>query len=281
MTSGKRGIVISPPIQKLQPGVIRVGGYLSKCDIRKYLLYWDEIDYPDNSVVSVDAGTDMQFLIDSGFASRTYVHFQAFVSSDNFEEFLLKAQQEAFDKRNQHEPGAWSLAQPTDEPCFANAQSSLAIEFELWNALPVPSQDVPLDKILQFKAKRSDELLALRAFLDEMYQTIVSSADIPRAKNTQLMKLELSLKNVDRVLGEHGISKMMTSLRGYIAGDYGNILGASSAASCVGPLIGLDPFTAGVLGAGIAFAIKPILSPRAPQGTHPLVYVSSIRKSFR
>ena len=45
-------------------------------------------------------------------------------------------------------------------------------------------------------------------------------------------------------------------------------------------LIGVDPVTAGVLTAGFAFAIKPILSPRAPQGTHPLVYVSSFRQSF-
>lgn len=279
MTPGKRGIVISPPFERLQTGIIRVGGYLSTHDIRKYLLYWDEIDYPDNNFISVDAGTDMQYLIDSGFASRTQVSFQYDLDPAN--EFLLEAQQAAFDKRNQHEPGAWSLAQPVDEPFFANAQSSLAIEYELWNALPVPSHDVPLGDILEFKAKRRDELLALRVFLDEMHQAIVSSADIPRAKSTQLTKLELSLKDVDRVLGEHGISKMMTSLRGFIAGEYGNILGAGSAASCVGPLIGIDPFTAGALGAGFAFAIKPILSPRAPQGTHPLVYVSSIRQSFR
>ena len=280
MTPGKRGIVISPPFERLQPGGIRVGGYLSTCDIRKYLLYWDEIDYPDNDFVSVDAGTDMQYLIDSGFASRTRVSFQGGVSSGNGE-FFLAAQQAAFDKHNKLEPGAWCLAQPVDEPCFATAQSSLAIEYELWNALPVPTHDVPLNEILEFKAKRRDELPTLRVFLDEMHQAIIASADIPRTKNTQLANLELSIKDVDRVLGEHGISKMMTSLRGYIAGDYGNILGAGSAASCVGPLIGLDPFTAGVLGAGFAFAIKPILSPRAPQGTHPLIYVSSIRQSLR
>ena len=146
MTPGKRGIVISPPFERLQTGGIHVGGYLSTCDIRKYLLYWDEIDYPDNNFVSVDAGTDMQYLIDSGFASRTRVSFQGGVSSGNGE-FFLAAQQAAFDKRNQLEPGAWSLAQPVNEPYFASAQSSLAIEFELWNALPVPSQDVPLNEI--------------------------------------------------------------------------------------------------------------------------------------
>lgn len=73
----------------------------------------------------------------------------------------------------------------------------------------------------------------------------------------------------------------MTSLRGYIAGEYGNILTATSFASLGGSFIGIDPVAAGVLGAGIAFAIKPILSPHAPQGTHPLLYVNSIRKSFK
>jgi hypothetical protein len=280
MTPAKRGIVISPPFAKLPAGGVRVGGYLSTFEIRKHLLYWDEIDYPDNNFISVDAGSDMQYLIDSGVALRTRVSFQGGVSSGSGE-FFLEAQQVAFDKHNQLEPGAWSLAQPVDEPFFANVQSSLAIEFELWNSLPVPSNDVPLNEILEFKAKRRDELLALRVFLDEMHQAVISSADIPRAKNTQLSKLELSLKDVDRVLGEHGIRKIMTSLRGYIAGEYGNVLAAGGAGSWVGPLIGIDPVTAGALGAGFAFAIKPILSPRAPSGTHPLVYVSSIRQSFR
>jgi hypothetical protein len=275
MTPGKRGIVISPPFARLQNGGVRVGGYLSTIEIRKYMLYWDEIDYPDNDFVSVDAGTDMQCLIDCGFASRTRVSFQGGVSSGEGE-FFLAAQQAAFDEHNQLEPGAWSMAQPVDEPYFANAPSSLSIEYEIWNMLPVPSNDVPLNEILEFKAKRRDELLALRVFLDEMHQAILSSADIPRAKNTQLAKLELALKDVDRVLGEYGIGKLMTSLRGYIAGEYGSILGGAS----FGPLIGVDPITAGVLTAGFAFAIKPILSPRAPQGTHPLVYVSSIRQTF-
>lgn len=279
MTPSKRGIVISPPFSRLPTGGIQVGGYLSTYEIRKYLLYWDELDYPDNSFVSVDAGSDMQFLINTGVASRTKVSFQGSVSSGSGE-FFLAAQQAAFDKHNKLEPGAWSLAQSADEPLFINAQSSPAIEYELWNALPVPQHDVPLNEILEFKAKRRDELLALRVYLDEMHEAVISSADIPRAKNTQLTKLELALKDVDRVLGEHGISKLMTSLRGYIAGEYGNILGAGGAGSWVGPLIGIDPFTAGAVAAGFAFAIKPILSPRTPQGTHPLVYVSSIRKSF-
>lgn len=280
MTPLKRGIVISPPFSRLPTGGIGVGGHLSTFEIRKYLLYWDKIDYPDNNFISVDAGSDMQYLIESGVASRTKVVFKGNVSSGDGE-FFLKAQQVAFDKHNQSDPGAWSLAQPVDEPFFANAQLSQAIEYELYNALPVPINDVPLNEILEFKLKHRDELLALRVSLDEMHEAVISSQDIKRATNTQLTKLEQSLKVVDQVLGEYGIGKMMTSLRGYIAGKYGNILTATSFASLVGPFIGIDPVTAGVLGAAIAFAIKPILSPHAPQGTHPLVYINSIRKSFK
>lgn len=59
----KRGIVISPPFEVLRGGGINCGGSPSPADLRKYLLYWDEIDYPDNNFVSVGGGPDIDFLI--------------------------------------------------------------------------------------------------------------------------------------------------------------------------------------------------------------------------
>ena len=62
----KRGIVISPPFVVLPEGGISCGGSPSSADLRKYLLYWDEIDYPDNNFVSIGADPDMEFLISAG-----------------------------------------------------------------------------------------------------------------------------------------------------------------------------------------------------------------------
>lgn len=280
MTPDKRGIVISPPFKAIPTGGIQVGGYLTTHEIRKYLFYWDEIDYPDNNFVSVDAGPEIQFLIEAGVARRTRIKFQGSVSSGSGE-FFLQAQQAAFDKHDQMEPGCWSFAQPVTEPHFAYATMQPVIEYELWNSLPVPSNDVPLDEILEFKARRRDELLLLRVHLDDMYEEIIAAADVPRAKNKQLMKIQSAIVDIDKALADSGVKKVITSLRGYIAGEFGNIAGTGMAAAGLAPaLIGMDPLTAGLVGSGFAFAIKPLMAPRKHTNPHPLVYISSIRKSF-
>lgn len=277
--SAKRGIVISPPFEVLTGGGISCGGNPSPADLRKYLLYWDEIDYPSNNFVYVDGGQDIDFLIETKIASRTHIQFQGAMSSGNGE-FFLMAQQAAFEKHDKEQPGAWSVAQLGATPYFPNTRPSLAIEYQLWNALPVPQADVPLNEILEFKAKRHAELLALRVYLDEMYQSVISSADIPRAANTQITKLEGALKEIDRTLGESGIRKVITSLRGFIAGEFTNIAGTGLGAAGVAPFIEISPLVAAVAGAGIAFAVKPVLSPRAPKESHPLMYVASVRKEL-
>lgn len=277
--TAKRGIVISPPYEVLAGGGIRCGGSPSPADLRKYLLYWDKIDYPDNNFVSVGAGPDIDFLIQAKVATRTRVQFQGALSSGNGEFFLI-AQQAAFEKHDKEQPSAWSLAQLGENPHFANTSPSLAIEYQLWNALPVPQADVPLNDILEFKEKRHAELLGLRVYLDEMYQSIVSAADIPRATNTQILKLEGALKEIDRTLTESGIRKAITYLRGFIAGEFTNIAGTGLGAAGVAPFIGISPLAAAAFGAGIAFAVKPVLSPPARKESHPLIYVSSVRKEL-
>lgn len=275
----KRGIVISPPFEVLPEGGIRCGGGPSQEDIRKYLLYWDEIDYPDNNFVSIGADPDIQFLISSGVATRTRVQFQGSMLSGNGE-FFLMAQQAAFEKHDNETPGLWSLAQLSHTPYFANSTPTIAIEYQLWNTLPVPTADVPLNEILEFKEKRKDELLALRIYLDEMYQSVSSATDIPRATNLEISKLGLALGEIDRTLDESGISKALASLRGYISGEFTNITGTGLGAAGIAPFIEMSPLIAGAIGAGIAFAVKPAFSPKARAGTHPLTYVSSIKKGL-
>lgn len=277
--SDKRGIVISPPFTVLSEGGFTCGGDPSPADLRKYLLYWDEIDYPDNNLISIGAGPDLEFLITAGAASRTRVQFQGSISSGNGE-FFLAAQQAVFDKRDNESPGHWSLAQLSTAPYFANSTPTISVEYQLWNMLPVPQADVPLNEILEFKLVRRDELVALRVYLDDLYQSIISAADVPRAKSTQIAKLEIALSEVDRVLGESGIAKKMSSLRGFIAGEFTNITGTGLGAAGIAPFIDMSPLAAGAIGAGVAFAIRPVLSPKKHKTLHPLTYVSSIGREL-
>jgi hypothetical protein len=91
------------------------------------------------------------------------------------------AQAAALQMNNQREPGLWSMAQ-VGRTVFLPPEVSheaQAIEIELYNALPIPSDEVSLDDILLFKDRRNDELLALRRAMDRLYLEVVNTAAFP------------------------------------------------------------------------------------------------------
>jgi hypothetical protein len=273
----KRGIVISPPFEVLPEGGIKFGGNISAFELRKYLLYWDEIDYPDNNIISIGTSPDIKFLIEAGVVIRTRQQLIGRFSLDNGEIFL-SAQQAAFEKHQKENPGLWSLAQLSQIPHFPDSKLFPAIEFELWKCLPTPNLDVPLNEILEFKDKRSSELISLRVYMDEMYQNIISTADIPRAKDTAITKLEKALADVNQTLDEFGISKIISSLRGYISGDFIN--DASFGLSSMSITTQLPTIASFAIGASFSFLVKKLPSPRAQLNSHPLTYISSIHKEL-
>jgi hypothetical protein len=54
---------------------------------------------------------------------------------------------------------------------------------------------VPLQDILEFKARRGDELLALRGHLEQIYQRVVSAGDGPLAWRSEVGALERSISD--------------------------------------------------------------------------------------
>jgi len=238
----KSGIVISPPFVPLPRG-IRVSGCLEGAELRKYLLYWDVIDYPDNNIISMALCPDLQFLHDVGVLKRTLVRFSGSISVDST--IFISAQQTAFDVNSKNEPGQWSLAQASNSIFFPNAVNALAIEFSLKNMLPTPSAEVPLTDILEFKQKRQTELESLRVHLDDVYQLVINSADIPHAMNAQIRRLELSLADLNSTLNESKIKKTITSLRNYISGEFSSALGMGLGGAGISTFIGMSPLLAG------------------------------------
>src|SRR5574341_700437 len=56
-----------------------------------------------------------------------------------------------------------------------DSETKTAVGIELFRALPVPSQDVPIAEILEFKRKRWDELLRFRHAMDGLYDKAINS----------------------------------------------------------------------------------------------------------
>lgn len=275
----KKGIVLSPPFKILDTGGIQCGGDPAPLDLRKYLMYWDEIDYPTNNFIHISSH-DMDYLENAKFLKRTRINFSGTVNSGKGE-FFVAAQEAALRQNQEHEPGCWSLAQLSGVPFYTQQTSGLVIDFELYGMLPVPSEDTPLNDILEFKAKRKDELVAFRVYLDDVYQKIISSADIPRAKNTELIKLELAIKDLDKVLSENLITSTVTSIRNTINLDFSGVVGAGLGAAGISSMIGMSPLLAGMASAGVVVAFKSLVMPNSTNCPAQFSYLNSIRTNFK
>jgi hypothetical protein len=88
-----------------------------------------------------------------------------------------------------------------------------ALEIELYNVLPVPSDEVSLDDILWFKDRRNDELLALREAMDGLYLGAIDSSDGPRAKTAAIARLERSLRDLHKVVNESWAPKLLSRFK--------------------------------------------------------------------
>lgn len=275
----KKGIVLSPPFTPIFTGGVQCGGEPDPLELRKYLMYWDEIDYPSNSFINVTS-PDIEFLETTESLKRTNVRFQGTVHSGRGE-FFIAAQEAAFNKNEQEEPGCWSLAQQSTEPFYTNRYQGTAIDFELYGMLPIPSTDTPLNDILEFKEKQKDELLAFRVYLNDIYLQILSSADIPRAKNTELTRLEAAIKDLDKLLKENAIKRTVSNIRNTINIDFSGIVGAGLGSAGIASLIQMSPLIAGMAGAGLVVGFKTMIMPNQQSCPSHFNYLKSIRENFK
>ncbi len=61
---------------------------------------------------------------------------------------------------------------------------------ELHRAIPIPTKDVPLAEILQFKSHRNDELLRLRQLLESFVFEIKESTEKPSALQRRIAEVD-------------------------------------------------------------------------------------------
>lgn len=199
---------------------------MNDASIRRYAIYWDKIDLPSTNLFSSGLTKDEQFLEKAGVLTRTNVLFQdntfdltpigeGKAEAPNYARKCRAIPFIAFEIHEKAESGTWSVAQEGRTLAVPKeyAVHQRAIEVELCNALPEPDSNVPLEKVLEFKMKRNSELSALRGELDDMYQSILASADFPRARVTAISRIEMAVSNVSRAMGESFLTRQMRSMK--------------------------------------------------------------------
>jgi hypothetical protein len=210
----KRGIIITPEIKTLAGGGIFIkSSEITPEQLRLSLLFWDEIDWPDNNIISIGSSSqDLDFLSQCGIFNRTKVNFQNFQNEANL---MLTMQDMVLKEKNRLNPGLWSIERIGNDLTAIQGitHMSKSIEFELYNAIPIPHKDVPFNDILEFKEKYRSDLIALRSVLDEMYLNIIKSPDPILAKNVALTRLSGAISDVHKAMQSQSIIRSLTSYK--------------------------------------------------------------------
>lgn len=283
----ERGIVITPNYKILNNGRgIQISGGVEPVNLRKYLLFWDKIDYPVNNMIHIGGGSDIDFLIQENIAKRTDIRFLKMEAHENGFIFLA-SQMAAYDQNNKLENQAWSIAQPTNLLLIpgADAKYQGCLEFELYEALQIPTAEVPLQDVFEFKNRRLSELLALRDSMDLIVDQIMGAQDIPKRKSKALNKLHRDLNDFNRAMKETKFQKVKSSLTVIATDPWFGVAGAIALSKDYLPE-NYQPYVQALnvaaLGAcALKFAYNEMsVGKNVPNEFRHFAYLSSIKREF-
>jgi hypothetical protein len=190
---GGRGIMLVPTFyeQGTGPEVFTVAD-LSAEQLRFGLCFWDRIAWPYTPYFSSAGNTDTDFLSSAGVLLRPEIKLQPNLTSAG--KGLAESYFGAYQELEEKEPGRWSLSAAAEFDIKSFLGDHIApdrgITVSLHRAIPIPTRDVPLHDLLEFKQKRDPELLALRAELDNCKRLITSSTDRAEAFATQRDRID-------------------------------------------------------------------------------------------
>ncbi|PTQ64452.1 hypothetical protein C8J45_103301 [Sphingomonas sp. PP-CE-3G-477] len=225
LKTGERGLVLMPPM-RFDGDQVKMKSRIDRQELRLGLLLWDRIDSPTSNIILTNIGTDGQFLLAEGFVQRSHIEYSP--GPDGIAD-ALDAPLTAFRSLDAREPGQWSLARGDRSLSFAKpeAMPERGLLLSLYQAIPVPDGDTPLDDVLDFKAKRRSELIALRTHLEDVYRDIISSPDRDLAMSSELTKLDESIANLAKASKEASFSVRLSDIKAKI--DWPTWLAGSSA----------------------------------------------------
>jgi hypothetical protein len=184
-----RGLVISSPITIDGSTVTVRSGQLDSQELRFALLFWETLAWPLWRVLHVVGDPDASFLEAAEILRRPEYKF-----SGAFENVIPAIQIRAFLDLDQQEPGRWALAQGLNSVLIKglSLEAGRGAMVELYRAIPVPTREVPLNDILEFRVKRRDELVALRDEIDSLFVAISSA-------NDKTLELQRHVARIDRI----------------------------------------------------------------------------------
>lgn len=252
-----RGIVVTPEIDGDENSLHIKNINIDSNKLRQYLLYWDKIDFPSNNIIYMESSPEVEFLQKSNVLKRTnYIPKINGVITIN-PQIFLDMQMYAFNQNNNNQDNeVWSIAQPTKKILLPKEDSIKArtLQVELYNSIPVPTSNVNLEDILNFKEHRYHELEEFRYLMDKMYISIMDSPDKDLLKDIAIVKLQNKINELNKVMDESKIKRFLSTVK--VELDFsglGTLLGVG-----VGHTINSSAFSTivGAVGGAVISSIK-------------------------
>lgn len=200
----QRGVIASPAIISIHGDGFTMERSISAEELRYYAMYWDKVVIPGSNLVYVGIPEE-DVLIETGVIERPRVGFSgAWGGADIGHSFALA--QAAVAKKLIEEDKAtdWvihqigtTLSLPSE---FLEKRNTLRLD--LINLLPVPSGDVPIVDVLEFKQRRADELNSLHLRLEHAYLEALKSPDQDLAGKLAIRELQEAIRDLQTVTSE-------------------------------------------------------------------------------
>jgi hypothetical protein len=274
--ANERGLVISCPVEiSGRSMAFRSGPVLDPQELRFSLLFWDKLDFPINYVVGIGPDAETQFLQSAGLLNRTMTQV---ISGGDVVSSFVQAHIGAFRALDQREPGVWSLSTGKNAISFADDDMELdkGVLVSLYRAIPVPDKDVPLEDILEFRARRRDELITLRHHLEDIYQRVISAGDGELALNTEIERLERAIDDHIKAARGSGLKFRLVDFDANL--NLTPAVTATAVAYAASQSIPLSLLT-GLGAASLSLKVGPSLKRHEATST-PFKYVSSYHREL-
>lgn len=189
--------------------------YHSREEIMSALLLWDVIAYPTNTAITIMSG-DVAALRDLG--ALKVVNAQLSGGAET----ILAGERAVFDRLLETSPNRWAVLPAAGgrfiRPGDLTEHGGAA--FSLYNALPVPTREVPFEDVMEFRHHRQAELIALRAHINGLADEIGQHADQEAELQLAVEKLDRSISDQIRVTREaFGAFSLIRLKVGFNAGD--------------------------------------------------------------
>lgn len=279
----QRGVVVSSELitRNKNDSGFTIQRTINPVEMNYLALYWDKIVIPSNNIIHTGVSNEDVFM-ESGVLERPRYSVNGAFNTDDYSDLQVKLQSKTVDVLREKIPDSdWRIHQFGGDFLSRDSFFSESARIELANLLPVPSVDVHIHEILEFKERRASELAALHSYSDDLYLEILNSGDPDLTKAKTMSKLKKTISDIDKLNNESWRSPIKFNLQisnevdiAKIKSLYLTVAGAATTGHPLESLIvgGLCTFLEGYV------SLKVGLQSVRPGGGNELIYLSNARK---